>query len=121
METVSSALPVLLTVHSSAPPCRPRNAKLLMKYKHAKTITEIQDAAEDYVYLYQSRQYLKIEELSADDIDVDENALGLSGSPTKVKKIENVVFKAKESKVLSGKDEELDELMRELIENHTIG
>ncbi len=121
VETVSSALPVLLTVHSSAPPCRPRNAKLLMKYKHAKTITEIQDAAEDYVYLYQSRQYLKIEELSADDIDVDENALGLSGSPTKVKKIENVVFKAKESKVLSGKDEELDELMRELIENHTIG
>mgnify|MGYP001222634663 CR=1 FL=1 len=121
VETVASPLPVLLTVHGSALPCRPRNAKLLMKYKHAKTITELQDATEDYLDLYRSRQYLKIEELSADDIDVDENALGLSGSPTKVKKIENVVFKAKESKILSGKDDELDTLMKELIENHTIG
>jgi len=121
VETVSTSLPVLITVHSSAPPCRPRNAKLLMKYKHAKTITELQDATEDYLDLYQSRQYLKIEELSANDIKVEDNSLGLSGSPTKVKKIENVVFKAKESKVLSGKDEELDDLMKELIENHTIG
>jgi len=121
VETVASPLPVLLTVHGSALPCRPRNAKLLMKYKQAKTITELQDATEDYLDLYRSRQYLKIEELSADDIDVDENALGLSGSPTKVKKIENVVFKAKESKILSGKDDELDTLMKELIENHTIG
>lgn len=121
VETVSAGFPVLLTVHSSAPPCRPRNAKLLMKYKRAKTVTELQDASEDYLDLYQSRQYLKIEELSADDIMVDEKYLGLSGSPTKVKKIENVVFKAKESKVLSDKDEEIDDLMRELIENHTIG
>jgi electron transfer flavoprotein beta subunit len=92
-----------------------------MKYKRAKTVTELQDASEDYLDLYQSRQYLRIEELSADDIQVDEKYLGLSGSPTKVKKIENVVFKAKESKVLSDKDEEIDDLMRELIENHTIG
>lgn len=121
VEIVSASFPVVITVHSSAPPCRPRNAKLMMKYKHAKTITEQQDASEDYLGLYQSRQYLKIEELSAADIQVDEQALGLSGSPTKVKKIENVVFKAKESRVLSKKDDEIDELMRELIENHTIG
>ncbi len=121
VEIVSSEFPVLFTVHSSAPPCRPRNAKLLMKYKRAKTITELQDASEDYLDLYQSRQYLRIEELSADDIDVDEKSLGLSGSPTKVKKIENVVFKAKESKVLSNRDEDISALMKELIENHTIG
>jgi electron transfer flavoprotein beta subunit len=121
VEVVTSSLPVVITVHSSAPPCRPRNAKLLMKYKHAKTITEQQDASEDYLGLYQSRQYLRIEELSAADVNVEEEALGLSGSPTKVKKIENVVFKAKESRVLSKNDEEIDELMRELIQNHTIG
>ncbi|HBJ09876.1 MAG TPA: electron transfer flavoprotein subunit beta, partial [Coprobacter fastidiosus] len=35
--------------------------------------------------------------------------------------IENVVFQAKESKKLSGNDTEIDELMKELIVNHTIG
>lgn len=121
VEVVSAKLPVVITVHSSASPCRPRNAKLVMKYKHAKTVTELQDATEDYLALYQSRTYLKIEEWSTDDIKVDEKALGLSGSPTKVKKIESVVFKAKESKVLSAKDTEIDDLMKELIDNHTIG
>jgi electron transfer flavoprotein beta subunit len=121
VEVVSLSMPVLITVHSSAPPCRPRNAKLLMKYKHARTITEQQDASEDYLDLYQTRPYLRIAEWSSADIEVDEAALGLSGSPTKVKKIENVVFKAKESKVLSSNDTEIDELMKELIENHTIG
>ncbi len=121
VEVVSATKPVLITVHSSAADCRPRNAKLLMKYKHARTITERQDATEDYLNLYQTRPYLNIDEWSTADIIVDDEALGLSGSPTKVKKIENVVFKAKESKVLSPSDIEIDELMRELIENHTIG
>jgi electron transfer flavoprotein beta subunit len=47
--------------------------------------------------------------------------LGLSGSPTKVKKIENVVFKAKESKVLAPSDADIEWLVRELIHNSTIG
>ncbi|MCG8582272.1 MAG: electron transfer flavoprotein beta subunit/FixA family protein, partial [Bacteroidales bacterium] len=37
------------------------------------------------------------------------------------KKIENVVFQAKEAKRLTPADEEIDELMKELIANHTIG
>jgi electron transfer flavoprotein beta subunit len=121
IEIVSVTTPVLITVHSSAADCRPRNAKLLMKYKHARTITEQQDASEDYLNLYQTRPYLNIEEWSTNDIVVEDEALGLTGSPTKVKKIENVVFKAKESKVLSPSDIEIDELMKELLENHTIG
>ncbi len=121
VELVACKLPLVVTVHSSATACRPRNAKLVMKFKHARTVTELQDISEDYLSLYQNRSYLKIEELGADDIGVDEKSLGLSGSPTKVKKIESVVFKAKESKVLSPSDEEVDDLMKELIENHTIG
>lgn len=121
VEVVRSSTPVLITVHSSAPDCRPRNARLMMKYKHARTVTEQVDMSEDYLNLYQSRTYLKIEEWSTSEIEVDEVALGLSGSPTKVKKIENVVFKAKESKKLTPSDQDLDELMHELIENHTIG
>jgi electron transfer flavoprotein beta subunit len=47
--------------------------------------------------------------------------LGLTGSPTKVKKIENVVFQAKEAKRLSSSDEDINELMVELIASHTLG
>ncbi len=121
IEIVKAPFPVLLTVHSSAPACRPRIAKNVMKYKHARTLTELQDATEDYTRMFSDRPYLKIREMGVDDIGADELSLGLSGSPTKVKKIENVVFKAKEAKVISAADKEIDELIVELIENHTIG
>lgn len=120
-EIVKTPFPVLLTVHSSAPDCRPRIAKNVMKYKHARTLTELQDATEDYTRMFQDRPYLKIREMGVDDIGADVEALGLSGSPTKVKKIENVVFKAKEAKVITSDDKEIEELIVELIENHTIG
>jgi electron transfer flavoprotein beta subunit len=35
--------------------------------------------------------------------------------------VNNVVFKAKESKVLGTSNEEIEELIKELLENHTIG
>ena len=47
--------------------------------------------------------------------------LGLQGSPTKVKKIENVVFAAKEAKRLTAADEDINSLMVELIASHTLG
>ncbi len=47
--------------------------------------------------------------------------LGLQGSPTKVKKIENVVFQAKEAKKLTAADEDINSLMVELIASHTLG
>lgn len=121
VETVEMPLPGVITVNASAPECRPRNARLLMKFKHARTITERQGEAEDYIDLTADRPYLNIEEWSVNSIDTDINWLGLSGSPTKVKKIENVVFQAKEAKRLTPADTEIDELMKELIANHTIG
>ena len=121
IEVVKAPLPVLVTVHSSAEECRSRNAKLTMKYKHAKTISEIQDASMDYEGLFKSRPYLNIVEWSADDLNPDPNCLGLVGSPTKVKTIENVVLTAKESVKLSSADKDIDFLMKELISNHTIG
>ena len=64
---------------------------------------------------------MKLNEWSVVDVDADLQQVGLSGSPTKVKSIENVVFQAKESKRLTGADVEIDDLMKELIANHTIG
>ena len=121
VETVSCPLPMVMTVNGSAPDCRARNAKLLMKYKHAKTVSELQNSNEDYLHLYSDRPYLNIPEWTVNDIEVDHAELGLTGSPTKVKTVENVVLQAKEAKVISSADSDIDDLMRELIESHTIG
>ena len=98
VETVEGPLPIVITVNGSAAPCRPRNAKLLMTHKNAE-----------------------ITEWSVADIDGDVAQCGLSGSPTKVKAIQNIVFKAKESKAMGDTDAEIENLIVELVENHTIG
>lgn len=121
VETVEASLPVVITVNGSAQPCRPRNAKLLQKYKHAKTVTERQVEHIDYIDIYDERPYLNLVEWGVADVEADVELCGLSGSPTKVKKIENVSFQAKENKHLGDGDDEINELMKELIENHTIG
>ena len=121
VEVVECPLPALVTVNGSARACRPRNAKLLQKYKHAKTVTERQAENIDYIDLYSNRPYLNLTEWSVADVNADVEQCGLSGSPTKVKKIENVVFQAKESKRLTDNDIEIEEFIKELIANHTIG
>ena len=122
IEIVEAKTPLVVTVNGSADECRPRNAKLVQKYKYAKTVSESQNQDNDYLgSILDSRPYLKLNEWSVVDVDADLQQVGLSGSPTKVKSIENVVFQAKESKRLTGADVEIDDLMKELIANHTIG
>jgi electron transfer flavoprotein beta subunit len=121
VEIVRGILPILITVNGTAAPCRPRNAKLTLKYKHAATPSEKQESGSDYTDLYDAYPFLNITEWGANDIEHDPQWLGLSGSPTKVKKIDNIVFTAKESKKLTGSDFEIESLMKELIANHTIG
>lgn len=126
VETVEAPMPLLITVNGSAAECRPRNAKLVQKYKRALGVqekAEITKAGQPLPYEddYKQYPYLNIEEWSVADVDADVVQCGLSGSPTKVKTIQNIVFQAKESKVISSADGEIDDLMKELIENHTIG
>ncbi len=122
VETARVNIPALFTVNGSFAACRPQNARRVMKYKYAMTPSEIAADAESLsAQLASERDYLKIFEWSADDVNPDEVQLGLSGSPTKVKKIENVVFQAKESKQLTSSDADINELMVELISSHTLG
>jgi len=121
VEVVKGSLPMLVTVNGSAANCRPRHAKLTLKYKRAATLSEKQEAGSDYTDLYDAHPYLNITEWGVSDIEHDPQWLGLTGSPTKVKQIENVVFTAKESKRLTASDFEIESLMKELIANHTIG
>lgn len=121
VEILRGSLPIVVTVNGSAAPCRPRNAKRLMKYKYSKTQSERQESGTDYTEFYDNHSYLNITEWGVNDVEHDPKWLGLSGSPTKVKSIESVVFTAKESKKMGAADAEIEEMMKELIANHTIG
>lgn len=121
VETVKTPIPVVITVHATAPACRPRNAKYLMKYKHATTLSEELDNEHNSYLPINTRESLRIPEWGVADVGGDEANYGLSGSPTKVKKIENIVFQAKESKKLTSAYEDIDSLIKELVASHTIG
>jgi electron transfer flavoprotein beta subunit len=121
VETVKTPLPAVITVHATAPECRPRNAKNLMKYKHARTFSEEQDNEHNSYLPIEGKSSLRIPEWGVADVGGEESHYGLSGSPTKVKKIENIVLQAKESKRLTSSFEDIDSLIKELFSSHTIG
>ena len=121
-EVVECPIPAVVTVNASAAECRPRNAKRVMKYKGALAGSEIAAAPESpAAQRAAAKEYLRIMEWAAADVDPDPAQLGLQGSPTKVKRIENVVFAAKEAKKLTAADNDINELMVELIASHTLG
>lgn len=120
VETVEAPLPVLITVNGSAAPARPCNVKLVMKYKYATCPME-RTGEEPWKELFDERPYLTLNQWSVADVDGDEVQCGLSGSPTKVKSVQNIVFQAKESKTLTGTDEDIDGLMKELLDEKIIG
>ena len=125
VETVESPLPCVLTVNGSAAPCRPRNVKRVMKYKRCLAPMELPQGTGfgdlPYAAEYEKKPYLKLGQLSCADVNADLQQCGLAGSPTKVKNVENIVFKAKESKVLTGSDEDMNGLIKELLNERLIG
>ena len=115
-ERVVSSLPVLLTATGSANVPRPWSVKNIMKYKTAVTKQEVPEEA-DLDRLKQKG--LLIETLSCEKIGLDSSFCGISGSPTMVKKIENVVRKGKEHKKVELTDEGITGLLTELIADYT--
>ncbi len=120
-ELVKAPLPLLVTVEGSAAPCRPRNAYRMLRFHRAATAAE--QAAEGYEYKARALadEALTIKEWALADIDGDASRCGLSGSPTKVKAVANIVFKAKESKRYTADSEQVKSLVAELLSNHIIG
>ena len=98
VETVEAELPLLVTVTASAPDCRFPHAHLLLK--HAKSQAEI---------------------WNADAIQPEMERLGLKGSPTKVKKIDNVVLAHKEGERVENSEAAINELVVSLMRDHIIG
>ena len=96
-EVVKATIPVLVTVTSAGEDCRFPNAHRLIR---------------------QAKDEIRM--INADSIDADMDRLGLKGSPTKVKKIENVVLAHKESVVLEPTEAALNELSATLIKEHIL-
>ena len=129
-EIVECPIPVLMTVVEANDP-RPANAKNIMKFKKAKTRSELHKAHGDEDYtdaeaLASEEADLKkkglwIDEFSAEDVGADITRIGLKGSPTKVKKIQNVVLTGADFKNIEPTDDGINELIHELIEDHTLG
>lgn len=121
VETVEGPLPLVVTVNGSAAPCRPRNAKRVMKYKKATAPAERVQTSEEYDALLAAKPFLNINQWGAADIEADLKQVGKAGSPTNVKAVKNIVFKAKESRTMTASDADVEGLIVELLESNTIG
>lgn len=121
VEVVKAPIPVLMTVSGTFQDCRPRNAKRVMKFKYSRTLTEMEREEELLQAKIQKESHLLIPEWTVEDIAAEAEKIGLPGSPTKVKDVENVILTAKESKILGSSVEDIDIMISELIGSHIIG
>lgn len=124
-EILEGPIPALLTVTATANEPRPCAAKRMMKYKKARTFSEVEKELDEYLVptrVEALRQAgLLIEEWNADDAGCDAASCGLSGSPTKVKKIESVKLVTTEHKRVDASQDAVGRLVAELIADHILG
>ena len=134
-QQVKAKLPVLLTVIGDANEPRVAAAKKMMKYKKARTPIEISelvkaenpDADEPEITELIKLRSMSLEEKGLlirqwdlDLLEADLTWCGMSGSPTKVHRIQSVVLTAKESKDIQPTPDGIADMIHELIEEKTI-
>jgi electron transfer flavoprotein beta subunit len=120
-EIVKSKLPVLCTITDEGFQPRPCSAKLVMANKNAAL--DLEDKY-DESYIEEARKLgktVKIEMWNVETIQADPLGCGLSGSPTKVKKIDSVVLKGSEIRMVPNTDDSISKMVHELISDHTLG
>lgn len=117
-EVVRSKFPVLVTVTSDANEPRSPSARQVMIYKNIAT----RCAPSDDAYMYPNLKVCThIKEWHLGDIKADPKLCGLSGSATKVKKIENVVLAARDIRQVANDEVSVGNLVNELVAEHVLG
>jgi electron transfer flavoprotein beta subunit len=127
-ETVRCSLPCLLTVVGSANRPRPASGRRAIASKLAATPLEYEELLEKWpeferqekLGAYLEQRGLKIPVWSADDIGAEEDRVGLSGSPTRVLKVDYVVLETGDSKEIDASAEGLAQLYQELAQDYII-
>jgi electron transfer flavoprotein beta subunit len=135
-DVVEADLPVLVTVLDAANVPRPPEARRLMKFKKARCRAEVEQTvnrelgeADEGARAGEverrcrelARRGLLIEQWNLDDVGADLGWCGLKGSPTKVHRVQSIVLAGGAYKEYVPTDEGVAHLVRELIEDHTIG
>ena len=127
-ERVRCPLPCLLTVVGSANEPRPPSARRMLACKLAATPFDYPALLERWPefetqekldhYLAGRGQRIKV--WTGGDVGLDYDRVGLSGSPTKVLKVDFVVLDSKGSKAFEPSQEGAVALMRELVEEYVL-
>jgi electron transfer flavoprotein beta subunit len=127
-EILQSTFPLLITVIKDAATPRPFKAKRAMAYKNAKTLSELEQMTEANSLLYIDTlldeykiKKLYIPTLTMDDLQIEEGRCGISGSPTKVHKIESVILAGGEHEKIEPTKEGLNSLIDKLMTDHILG
>ena len=119
-EEVRSGFPVLLTFTDEGYVPRPPSAIRMLAYKNAST--EVSSEAFDESYMDgDSGVSNNLALWDIESINADVESCGLSGSPTKVKKIQSVVLTSGDIKMVDNTVGGIAEMVHELIADHTIG
>ena len=127
-ETVRCTLPCLLTVVGSANQPRPPSAHRMIACKLAATPFEYpallkkwpEFETEEALDRYLADRGQKMPVWTAADLVTDEDRLGLSGSPTKVLKVDFVVLEAGGSKQVQANPEGVSALVQELVQDYIL-
>ncbi|NBB95755.1 MAG: electron transfer flavoprotein beta subunit/FixA family protein [Planctomycetes bacterium] len=125
-EEVTAQLPVLATVMETANHPRPHAAKRIMKYKKARSKLEMEKELPEGADIDAEAETLAakgllIDQWTLDDIDADLEWCGMSGSPTKVNRIQSIVLAGGEYHEFDPTEDGCEKLVHELISDHTIG
>ncbi|MCY3023444.1 MAG: electron transfer flavoprotein subunit beta/FixA family protein [Planctomycetota bacterium] len=133
-ELVESPLPVFITVTSDAGEARPPRAKRMLKYRRARVLAEVRnelaasgatgDELERKVEAERARlekEGLLLPTWGVDELGLDAVLVGIAGSPTKVKRCENVVLKTGEFKQIEPTEAGARTLIGELVHDHILG
>ncbi len=120
-EIVKSGFPVLLTVTATANEPRSANAKKVMTYKNIGKEICNSSYDESYMAAESCAVISHVKEWNVEAIRADPVQCGLSGSPTKVKKIQSVVLTGCESRQIANSETEITNLMHELVNENIIG
>jgi electron transfer flavoprotein beta subunit len=116
-EIVKVKLPALLTVIESANEPRPHSAKRVMKFKNYVLPSET--VPEKIEELKAKKQLL--EQWDLDTVKADLSRCGVSGSPTKVFRIQSIVLKKEGFTEIAPTKEGIDGLIAQLVEDKTLG
>ena len=114
-EVVQGGLPLLLTVNAKANVPRPPRAKRVLALKGLECGETVSSQAEGGL----ASPILEHWDHAA--IGADDTLCGLSGSATKVKKVESVVLKARDVRRVDNTEQGIGELVQELIQDHILG